>query len=163
MRYRRLFILVEGDDDARFFEAVIVRRFKALYAHVAVWKYAQQKKAKVASLITSICHMGADYWFVKDCDEAPCVTACKGAVRAAYPMVTSQRVVVVRTEIESWYCAGIDDAAAGQLGIKSVDWTDALTKEQFDECMPERFDSSATLSCSQVQGETSSPCRVSAL
>ncbi|PNR88787.1 hypothetical protein X925_04970 [Petrotoga sp. 9T1HF07.CasAA.8.2] len=64
MAYERLYILVEGDDDKRFFEKIITPLFEGKYDQVKVWKYAQQKKEKVSKFLKSIKGMNADYIFV---------------------------------------------------------------------------------------------------
>ncbi|PNR93615.1 MULTISPECIES: hypothetical protein [unclassified Petrotoga] len=64
MDYKMLFILVEGDDDKRFFEKIITPLFEGKYDQVKVWKYAQQKKEKVSKFLKSIKGMNADYIFV---------------------------------------------------------------------------------------------------
>ena len=47
MSSKRLFLLVEGNDDERFFSKVIVPKFKGIYEWVEVWKYSQQGKKRV--------------------------------------------------------------------------------------------------------------------
>lgn len=43
-------------------------------------------------------------------------------------------------EIESWYLAGLDEAALKELGISYPDKdTDTLNKEQFDRLIPVKY------------------------
>jgi len=44
-------------------------------------------------------------------------------------------------EIESWYLAGLDDDASSFLGLPAFSATDTVTKEDFNELIPEKFDS----------------------
>ncbi len=141
MGYTRLFILVEGDDDERFFSAVVLPRLAGKYDHVQVWKYSRQKAAKVDSFLRSLASMGADYFFVTDLHLCPCVTQCKRSVASAHPAVSPDKVLVVRTEIESWYYAGIGNAGANALRVCCPGNTDRLTKEQFDAIVPARLGS----------------------
>ena len=42
--YKRLFILIEGNDDERFFKNILKPKFEKCYEYVIPWKYAQEKK-----------------------------------------------------------------------------------------------------------------------
>ena len=130
--YRRLWLIVEGTDDRRFCNEVLLPVFQQTFDHVAIWQYSQQKLTKVASLIHSIEAMNADYLMFGDIDERPCVTSAKEDMTAQLPVLSWDRVVVVRREIEAWYLAGLDEAACRDLRLDQVADIDAVTKERFD-------------------------------
>lgn len=143
MPYRRLFFLVEGDDDERFIQAVLEPLFLSQYDHVKVVKYAQETPKKTRSLIRSIQSMGADCIFFRDFDRGPCLTSIKEAVQRKYSeYIGTESILVVVREIEGWYAAGINSDAAAELDIDALASTDDLTKEQFNQSAPKRFGSS---------------------
>ena len=141
MAYERLYILVEGDDDKRFFDAIIKPVFEKQYDSVAVWKYAQKKNSKVSSFLKSIKGMNANNIFVSDINLAPCVTAKKQDIQDKFNELDKDRIIIVKREIESWYLAGLDDATAGRFSISHQGSTDNATKEQFNDLIPKKFDS----------------------
>ena len=77
--------------------------------------------------------MQADYVFVRDLDRHPCATAARDRVLEVFPQVDPARLQIVKTEIESWYCAGIaEDHPWGSLDIARRSDTSTVTKEEFD-------------------------------
>ena len=157
MSYRTLFILVEGRDDARFFERVVRPICEEDYNHVQFWQYSQQEKGKVNRYLYSIKAMqtagAADLIIVADLDESPCVTDRKMRILSNFRSLSmendrlsktrrSPRVLIVCKEIESWYLAGLTDNDCKKMGIPdSLNDTDHLSKEKFLGLMPERFGS----------------------
>ena len=140
MAYRRIFILVEGDDDERFFDRVISPLYEQICDHVHLWKYSQQKLKKVNGFLNSIDAMQADYIFVADMDDSPCVTAKKEQIKSQFKKLSENRILVVCREIESWYLAGLNDDSRRQIKIRrSYNNTDRISKEQFDRMMPQKF------------------------
>jgi len=138
---RKLFIWVEGGSDARFFEAVFKSLLEKRYNRVEIRTYATLKKSKVVNLLRGILASDNDYILVADIDQEPCVTAKKQRLLDRFRPVDTGRIRVVIKEIESWYLAGLDDAACFVLGLPAMDRTDAVTKEDFNLLIPDRFDS----------------------
>ena len=143
MAYRKLFIFLEGDDDERFFNRVIKPMYKRIYNCVELVKYSQMKKQKVNGFLRSITRIpAAEYLFVSDLDESPCVTAKKERIASKFAKLSKDRILIVCKEIESWYLAGLNDEGCRQIGIqKRFDNTDRISKEQFNGMMPRKFDS----------------------
>ena len=139
MAYRRLFIFFEGDDDERFFDRVIKPMYERIYDHVHLWKYAQAKKQKVNGFLRSINAMQAEYLFVSDMDESPCVTDKKARIASKFEKLSEDRILIVCREIESWYLAGLNDEGCSQIGIPPSDDTDSMSKERFDGMVPKKF------------------------
>lgn len=142
---RCVYVFVEGAADERFFNVVIRPILAARYDAIVPWQYAQRSKEDVIKALRSVREGKADYFFLRDIDTCPCITAGKQDLLKAYGkrIDLSQAVVVVR-EIESWYLAGLDDAKRREFGISPNRHrqTDDLTKEQFEALMPAaRFDS----------------------
>jgi hypothetical protein len=159
LTYRTLYILVEGGDDARFFERVVRPMFEDEFGHVQLWQYSQQEKEKVNKFLDSIRAMQgggiADLIIVADLDESPCVTDRKERIPSGFRSLSagqspgqptgpfsSTRILIVCREIESWYLAGLNDEECKRLGLTTtIDNTDRISKEQFLDLMPDRFDS----------------------
>ncbi len=139
MAYQRLFILVEGDDDERFFDRVIIPLYEQICDHVQIWKYSQQKLKKVNGFLNSIHAMQADYIFVADMDDSPCITAKKERITSQFKKLSEDRILVVCREIESWYLAGLNDDSCSEIDIRTIKNTDRISKEQFNRMMPQKF------------------------
>lgn len=130
--YRRLWLLVEGNDDARFADAVLAPEFMRAYDDVQIWRYSQVPIRKRADFLRSIDRMGADYILLCDIDEFPCVTSKKESVKSGLPALSDDRIAVVVKEIESWYLAGLDDSDFQARRIRIVNRPDEVVKEDFD-------------------------------
>ena len=159
MTYRTLYILVEGGDDARFFERVVRPMFEKEFGQVQLWQYSQQEKEKVNTFLDSIRAMQAagiaDLIMVADLDESPCVTDRKERILSGFRSLSagqspgqpsgphsSTRILIVCREIDSWYLAGLNDEECMKMRIPAtLDSTDHISKEQFLSLMPDRFHS----------------------
>ena len=130
--YRRLWLLVEGNDDERFANAVLAPEFRRAYDDVRIWRYSQAPIRKRANLLRSIRAMGADYILLCDIDELPCVTSKKESMKSGLPALSDDRIAVVVKEIESWYLAGLDERNFQALGIANANRPDEVVKEKFD-------------------------------
>ena len=107
MPYRRLYLLLEGDDDERFAQRVIIPALKSHYDYIQPWQYAQQKTEKINAFLRSIKKMGASYFLLADIDAHECFPAKKDALLEAFTELESTHVFIVISEIESWYLAGV--------------------------------------------------------
>lgn len=141
MSYKRLFLLIEGNDDERFFQRIVKPKFEEKYNTVMLWKYAQVKNTKVDNFLKSIKAMGAEYIYVVDINLAPCVRGKKQEIQNKFNNIDIDRIIVVIKKIESWYLAGLDNARSEELKIPSFKTTNNITKEQFNALIPKRFDS----------------------
>jgi len=139
--YKLLFIWVEGDDDERFFNKILSPKFQEKYDTVKIIRYAKLKKEKVDNFIKSIKAMGADYIYLTDINNSPCVTAKKEETQKKHPNIDKDRIIAVIKEIESWYLAGLDNKACKQLKINNFANTDNVTKEKFNALIPRKFTS----------------------
>lgn len=141
MAYRRLWILIEGNDEKRFFETV-KPIFENTYDFVQTWPYAQEPTKKITNFLKSIKAMNSHYLFLCDINDSSCVTAKKQHIKREYKkIIKADRIIILIKEIESWYLAGLGDKYLKELGIKVFRKTDNITKEQFNNLMPRKFDS----------------------
>ena len=142
MAYKRLWVLLEGGYDERFFERVIRPIFEKTYDSVKPWQYAQKQTKKVKNFLKSITAMNSDYFFLRDINDFPCVTARMESIKDKYgARIDTNNIIIVVKEIESWYLAGLDDKARKELGIRTFGNTNNITKEKFNNLIPKRFDS----------------------
>jgi hypothetical protein len=137
---KRLFILVEGEDDVRFFGRIVKPILATRYESVEIMPYACIKREKVNNFLKSVRQMGNDYIFVADIDQERSVRDKKQILYYWFHDVNGGSIVVVIKEIESWYYAGLTEESRQKLGVPAVS-SDNLTKEDFNELIPERFDS----------------------
>ncbi|MEE9283543.1 MAG: hypothetical protein V3U49_05670 [Nitrososphaerales archaeon] len=131
MTYRLLFILLEGNDDQRFFELFVREVIGPKYSHVKIWQYAQRTDDDVDAILRSLRKMRADILFVADLDHAPCVTRKKDQIMTKYRGLQKDEIVIVVKQIEGWYCAGLDQTAYKRLAFpRNVD-PNLVNKQQF--------------------------------
>jgi len=141
---KMLYIFVEGNDDERFFRKIVLPKLQKKYVSVKIIKYAQKHKKfeYLKKFIKSIKSIKDDYIYVTDINNSPCVTAKKQKIYENLDNINTNRILVVIKEIESWYLAGLDANSAKKLRIKKVyTITDTITKEQFNNLIPKKFDS----------------------
>lgn len=142
MGYKRLFIWVEGEDDQRFFEQIIAPKLLRKYDSVEIRRHATLKEEKLDNFLKSIKAMGAEYIYVVDINNSPCVTAKKEEIRKKLKNIDEEKIIVVIKEIESWYLAGLDNKEVKNFGIRRTFYnTDNVTKEKFNSLIPPRFSS----------------------
>jgi len=132
--YTRLFILIEGPDDEKFFDRVIKPILIKKYDDVIPYKYAERPKKKIVQLIKSVVRIeGADFICLADINNSPSIAASKQKIQnGKIGNVDKDKIVIVIKEIESWYIAGLDDICCRELGIPSCDTTDDINKERFN-------------------------------
>ena len=138
---KRLFIMVEGEDDVRFFGRLIKPLLAPRYDSVEIIPYACIKREKVNKFLKSVALMKNDYIFVADIDDERSVRDKKQILYYRFSEIDGSKIVIVIREIESWYYAGIAGSLAQELGITDTGNTDDMTKEDFNMRMPRKFDS----------------------
>jgi hypothetical protein len=141
--YKELFIFVEGYKDTLLFSKIVELIFRKQYNWVSLIEWAPKELSKTDNYFKSIKSESwdADYIFVTDINDAPCVTAKKGEIKRRFGSVDKDRIAVVKREIESWYLAGLDEDKCKDLKIPSFRVTDDVTKEQFGKLISEGFGS----------------------
>jgi hypothetical protein len=133
-----LFIIVEGDDDERFFKEIVSPLLLQSFSVVQIWKCAEQKNEKTENFLSSASQIG-EYLYVEDIDDAPCVSFKKKAILKKFSQIETKRIIVVIKEIESWYLAGLDRECCAKLGIgKYLPNTNLVNKEQFNKLIPRK-------------------------
>ena len=138
---KRLYILVEGEDDVRFFGRIVKPLFVSRYDSVEIIPYASIKRVKVNNFLISMVQMKNDYIFVADIDTESSVRDKKQILYHWYSNVGGSNIVIVIMEIESWYYAGLTDDVLQKFGLPALPSTDEMTKEDFNALIPPSFDS----------------------
>jgi hypothetical protein len=138
---KRLFIMVEGEDDVRFFGRIIKPLFVPRYDSVEIIPYACIKREKINKFLKSVRQMNNDYIFVADIDSERSVRDKKQLLYFHFSNISGQSIVIVIKEIESWYYAGLSASAAQDIGVADLPATDEIFKEDFNLLMPRHFDS----------------------
>jgi hypothetical protein len=140
--YNKLFIFVEGPDDYRFFENVIKQLFTPYFKEVIIKEYAERTQSFVNTIVSTCKGRNKCYIFHSDIDDnKKDPTWKKEKVLEKYSEVEEAKIVIVITEIESWYLAGLDEESSKKLGIHYLDKTDKISKEDFWNLKPKKFDS----------------------
>jgi hypothetical protein len=134
-----LYVLLEGNDDERFFARVLLPILADEGYRVKTWKYAREKRKRTELFVRAVRESGAEYLFVRDIDTAPTIASKKREIRSWYHhAVSASRIVIVITEIESWYLAGIPGTTLQRFGIsEAIESTESLTKEDFNRIVPD--------------------------
>jgi hypothetical protein len=138
---KRLFIMVEGEDDIRFFGRIIKPLFVSRYDSVEIIPYASIKRSKVNNFLKSVRQMHNDYIFVADIDTERSVRDKKQLLYYHFSNIEGSSIIVVIKEIESWYYAGLSRESALSLEVPDLSMTDELTKEDFNSLTPRKYDS----------------------
>jgi len=138
---KRLFLLVEGEDDIRFFGRIIKPLLTPVFSSVELIPYASIKRVKVSLFLKSVRKMGNEYLLFADIDKERNVRDKKQILYYWFNGIDGRDIIIVIHEIESWYYAGIPDDVAIKLGLPVLATTNNLTKEDFNRLIPPRFDS----------------------
>lgn len=150
-----LVIFVEGDNDELFFEKTLKEYLEnklnvTIRIHVFNGDEIKNSSArkKINKFIISMQAINAkqrgmhyDYIFFTDCGASPCKTARKKVIKGLIKDIDEAKIVIVKTEIESWYLAGLDEESSRKLKLPDNKQTDLLTKDYFIKKMHASFSS----------------------
>lgn len=128
-----LFILLEGNDDERFFDGIITPLLAENYQKVKLWQHAQKSNEAIERLLVSIKKIDADYIYVEDLDHFKKPQAKKDKIMERLDYLSREKIMIVIREIESWYLAGVNQQTAQKLGISSLESTEKISKEDFNQ------------------------------
>ena len=142
----QLYIFLEGTDDERYFNSVIIPRLKDKYKIVNPILYANMNKNNFLKLIKTFQEQEIDYIFFTDLDSQGdnnyCATKKKiKTIKNYKSKIKQEQIIVIKEEIESWYLAGITQANLKKYKIKKQSNTELVNKEQFYQLIPKDFTS----------------------
>lgn len=138
MEYTRLYLFLEGNDDERFFEQILLCEFKKIYSDVKIWKYTKKTDNQRKRFIDTINKVtNWDYICFRDINSSKCVTQKKEKTIKKFDRINTKKIMIVIMEIESWYLAGIDNEFLSHIRANLIDRTcDSITKEYFNSLIP---------------------------
>ena len=139
-KFKELYLLVEGNDDSRFFKGRIKSILERKYRLVRIQKWAEIKKERVSRILKTIIENGDDYIFFTDFDSGPCYTKKKEEKNNIYTNLNPEKIIIIKKEIESWYLAVINERNCNKLGITNFNRTDNLNKNTLKKILPENLD-----------------------
>lgn len=137
-----LYILVEGDDDKRFFESQRIKGyFERRYNTIHVVKYREIRLDRLERFFEGIRAMEAEYIFVHDLDKASCFPRAIIEVRREYKSLAlnPERILIVIREIEGWYLAGASGEFCDKHDVPNLASTEDVTKRQFEDLIEGKF------------------------
>lgn len=127
-------VLLEGPDDERFFLSVLRPELAKTYSTIRTYLYAQRSKKDMEKYFKTLHGSKQDYVVLADFDVGgSCYGGIKLALRKKMPRADLGRIAVVKTEIESWYLAGMGRAECGRLRIPYRPNTEPVSKEEFEQ------------------------------
>lgn len=141
MELKILFIFVEGSDDEDFIQNIIIPFFESQNIKPKIIQYSKLSKKKLLEFLRTIKYLkNNDYIYLTDFDclshgaKNFCITTRKSKViNNSGAQINSEKIVVVKDEIESWYLAIANDSFLENYSIKINKDTETLYKEKFDE------------------------------
>lgn len=141
MAIKKLYLFVEGNDDVLFFNEIIKPLLYNRFNDIEIIQYAQMKKSKVDLFLVSIQTLNFDYLITADYDFAESVNDKKRLIKHRFEFADVRKIVIVITEIESWFLAGLTQERTEELNLHYLEHTDNLTKEKFNDFFARKFHS----------------------
>ncbi|MFW5995892.1 MAG: hypothetical protein ACOCQB_01360 [Halanaerobiaceae bacterium] len=134
-----LYIIVEGNDDERFFRGVMKNELLRKYDRIKIWQHAQRSHEDKEKFFRAVQTMQQDYIYIEDLDDVPTPSRKKKNIIEIFNDLDRERVVIVVKEIEGWYLAGLNRESCECLGLDYLERTDDIYKEDFNEMIPHHF------------------------
>lgn len=123
-----IYSFVEGNDDELFMRYILKDHLH--YKDFKIIQYAQINVSKVSYYINQCAQAGYNFIFLHDMDDAREKDDRKKEVQTNYGIKQLESIIIVITEIESWYLAGIDFKKFKIKKNKILN-TESVTKEDF--------------------------------
>ena len=142
-----LFLIIEGENDERFFKNVFQPILKEKYNTISYYQYCQEKKSNFEKFLNYLKIKDIDYYIFGDINNCTCITMKKNCIlKRTNNKAEINNIFIIIKEIESWYIAGIENEDLKIIGInKNIRNTDDLTLEKLYEIIPEKYKSKMIL------------------
>lgn len=134
---KNLFVFVEGKEDMLFVKKVLYNLFIEHLINIIPIPYQETKNHEVKKLIKTA-KADHDYVLLSDLDRHtyPCITSRKNKrIDELDGEITSDKIIIVVEELESWCLAGIDTTIDEYTDFVIPESTDDITKEDFDKIL----------------------------
>lgn len=129
-----VYVLLEGPDDERFFQSVLRPRLAETYSTIRTYLYAQRSKKDVETYVRTLNNSQQDYIVLADLDSSlVCYSGRKHALSSKIPPARRNSMAIVKTEIESWYLAGMSYRDCELLQIPYHTNTEHISKHEFEQ------------------------------
>jgi len=129
----RYTFFVEGKDDRRFLERIIIRELDLKYCRII--EYSQLKPEKVNAFFEAELQGKRVCIFLCDKDDEPCFTQKKNRIVTRYEKVDSKCILIAERQIDCWYFSGLDRGACKKMKIDIRDCTGTKTKPEWQACI----------------------------
>lgn len=127
-------VLLEGPDDDRFFRSVLLPELAKAYDNVRTYLYARKSRKDRAKYVKTLNESKQAYIVLADFDaKDSCYGKRKSRLRKDIPRAGDTNMAIVRTEIESWYLAGMGRPECERLQIPYHPNTEPISKEEFEQ------------------------------
>jgi len=137
-------ILLEGNDDQRFIDNVILPYISQIKpSMILTIKYAEERKVDVDKTIQKLDAKNHKYILLGDYDSSDdCITLKKEDLIEDFNHLNKDVIFIVKDEIESWFLAGMNTDLEIFNEFEIPDDTEGITKEMFNDMMKNsHFDS----------------------
>ena len=134
---KNLFVFVEGKEDIVFVKRVLYNIFIQNSINIIPISYQRTRNHEVKNLIKTA-KADHDYVLLSDLDSHtyPCITSRKDQrIKELDGEITSDKIIIVAEELESWCLAGIDTSIEEYNEFVIPESTDGITKEDFDKIL----------------------------
>lgn len=141
MNNKKLYILVEGENDTQFINAFIHKCLTHKYKKITCVEYGEKSSGKVKNRIKSYEEAGDDYFFFADADfhnKPMCFPKKKEELSKIYS-IPIDKIWIVINVIESWYLAGFNKEFCKKEKIRYLKNTDRITKKDFVKIAEEKY------------------------
>ena len=139
---RDIHVFLEGVDDERFFHRIIKPLLREKEFTVRPpYSFANRNRKELEKILRSLNKQHTEYIFLTDLDHCRCYTNKKEHITTRIASNVNQaKIIIVKTEIESWYLAGLDRSSSSYFNINFYENTEIITKSKFKENMPMYFE-----------------------
>ena len=129
--WKAIALFVEGFEDEMFMTRIFRPRLETQYSHVYIHQYAQRSSEQIRAHTRSLAKLaekGHLFFLFADSEQGRCIRKVRQEIAEHYEIPESQ-VLVVRPEIEAWYCAGVPDS--NKFKVQLPPTVDDISKEAF--------------------------------
>lgn len=132
------FILIEGDEDERFFKKIIEPILKKKYFNIVYYQYSHETNLNFQNMIKTCIKNHFDHYLFGDINTCSIICERKEQlyIKSDHNIDFTKTIIIIK-EIESWYLAGLSDKDLNDFNIKEeINNTDDMTKEKFINLKP---------------------------
>jgi len=130
-------ILIEGNDDQRFIDNVILPYITEIKpVLILTIKYAEDRKNDIDKTIQQLNAKNHKYILLGDYDSSDkCISLKKEELIRKFNHLNKEVIFIVKDEIESWFLSGMNTDLEIFNEFNIPDDTEGITKEMFNEMM----------------------------